>query len=280
MNSYKNNLEKARKYNAILLEKMKSVCEEYGITYYLDSGALLGAVRHQSFIPWDDDVDITFIREDYEKLLKVPREVWGDDFELVSYRNLGTNDKWLDYTTRLFYLGETVPVQTFDKLGGNIDKKYLNRIVLDCFVLDNTYSSKRRQNILVKKLTILYGLSMGHRGKLDMGEYHGISKVVVGVLAFVGRLLPLNFIINMYENSIKSVPGESGYLFVSNWPLSVLKLQFDKKWYEESTNVLIDGKEYNAPKEYHKLLTKIYGDYMKLPPEEKRKPYHIRKDEI
>lgn len=50
------NLEKAHRINRILMRKLHSVCEEYGITYYYDSGSLIGAVRHKDFIPWDDDI--------------------------------------------------------------------------------------------------------------------------------------------------------------------------------------------------------------------------------
>lgn len=62
------NLEKAHKINRILMRKLHSVCEEYGVTYFYDSGALIGAVRHHDFIPWDDDIDVAFTREEYNKL--------------------------------------------------------------------------------------------------------------------------------------------------------------------------------------------------------------------
>ena len=55
------NLEKAHKINRILMRKLHSVCEEYGVTYFYDSGALIGAVRHHDFIPWDDDIDVASV---------------------------------------------------------------------------------------------------------------------------------------------------------------------------------------------------------------------------
>ena len=64
------NLEKAHRINRILMRKLHSVCEEYGITYYYDSGSLIGAVRHKDFIPWDDDIDIAFTREELRKYLR------------------------------------------------------------------------------------------------------------------------------------------------------------------------------------------------------------------
>lgn len=82
------NLEKAHEINRILMRKLDSVCKEYGVTYYYDSGSLIGAVRHHDFIPWDDDIDIAFTREQYNKLLAIPKEAWGDDFELVKVKDL------------------------------------------------------------------------------------------------------------------------------------------------------------------------------------------------
>lgn len=82
------NLEKAHRINRILMRKLHSVCEEYGITYYYDSGSLIGAVRHKDFIPWDDDIDIAFTRKEFKKLKEVPKEAWGEDFELVEVKDL------------------------------------------------------------------------------------------------------------------------------------------------------------------------------------------------
>lgn len=68
------NLEKAHRINRILMRKLHSVCEEYGITYYYDSGSLIGAVRHKDFIPWDDDIDIAFTRKEFKSLRKYLRK--------------------------------------------------------------------------------------------------------------------------------------------------------------------------------------------------------------
>lgn len=69
-------LEKVHRANLRLLKEIDRICRKYKISYMLDSGTLLGAVRHEGFIPWDDDVDLAFTRANYEMFLKVaPREL-------------------------------------------------------------------------------------------------------------------------------------------------------------------------------------------------------------
>ena len=64
-------IKRVQEINRKILNEIARVCKKYGICYYLDCGALLGAVRHHSFIPWDDDVDISFTRTEYERFEKV-----------------------------------------------------------------------------------------------------------------------------------------------------------------------------------------------------------------
>ena len=70
-----------------ILKEMKRVCERYGLRYYLSSGTLLGAVRHQGFIPWDDDIDIEMPYEDYLKFVSIAPSALGEDFFLQNRKS-------------------------------------------------------------------------------------------------------------------------------------------------------------------------------------------------
>ena len=61
-----------------ILNKFDQVCQKYGITYWASFGTAIGAIRHQNFIPWDDDIDVGVMLDDYDKLLQIPSEEWGN----------------------------------------------------------------------------------------------------------------------------------------------------------------------------------------------------------
>ena len=67
-------LTRVHEANLKLLKEIDRICRKYRIQYMLDSGTLLGAVRHKGFIPWDDDIDICMLRDDYEKLIKLVKD--------------------------------------------------------------------------------------------------------------------------------------------------------------------------------------------------------------
>ncbi len=67
-----------------LFKRFNEICEKYGIKYWAFDGTLLGTVRHKGFIPWDDDLDLAMMREDFQRLRRVPKEEWGEDYELIA----------------------------------------------------------------------------------------------------------------------------------------------------------------------------------------------------
>ena len=96
-------LEKVHRANLRLLKEIDRICRKYKISYMLDSGTLLGAVRHEGFIPWDDDVDLAFTRANYEMFLKVaPREL-PEGMSLLRPEEIRGGKVFYDFTTRVIY---------------------------------------------------------------------------------------------------------------------------------------------------------------------------------
>lgn len=109
-----------------IMDEIHRVCTKNGLTYYLVGGTLLGAVRHQGFIPWDDDLDIAMPRADFDRFIHIAEKELGSEF----YLNwITTNPKYW-----LFFPKICLRNTTFDE--GVIKKDIPMGIFIDIFPLD------------------------------------------------------------------------------------------------------------------------------------------------
>lgn len=256
-----------------LLKEFDRVCEKYNIKYYLAAGTLLGAVRHKDFIPWDDDVDVYILREDYKEFMN-----HLNDFQFpfeVHWPQKDDTYFW-DYTTRLVYKKSKLK---FDK---NENEYYNHRnneyLFLDIFVLDRTYEGIKNRIQLVKLKTI-YGLAMSRRYKINYQDYTSpVSKVQAFILTHLGKLFKLSTLYRMYEIEAMKYNNDPQAIYEqpSNITIKFLgKLFYKKEWHKEITNLEIHGEHFKSPLQYEEVLESVYGNYMKLPPENLRIPEHV-----
>lgn len=278
MMNEKEYLEKAHEIMLKLLIEFDRVCQKYSIKYYVICGSLLGAIRHREFIPWDDDVDVAVPRKDFDKLIKIASAEWGQgSYCLVNYDDLGKHT-FLDFMTRLVYMDEEIPINIYNKIKGKGRDDIENRLPLDIYVLDNAANNERKHKILTSAIQGLYGLAMGHRAYLDYTEYTAKDKSIqtkVKLLSTIGKFIPLKFIFFMYEflrklnrdNNCDDYYESNGWIFCIPW-------RFPQNWFGEGTKIEISDHYFVGPEMYEMFLKKHYGNYMKLPSEDKRKPTH------
>lgn len=126
-----------------LLQEFDRVCREHSLQYYVDSGTLLGAIRHKGFIPWDDDLDIVMLREDYDKLLRLASEFQAPFF----LQNVNTDVRYTRVHSQLRYSGTTGIIQ--EEFG---KAKFHQGIFLDVFPLDGLPAEKKERRRFVGKL--------------------------------------------------------------------------------------------------------------------------------
>lgn len=271
-------LEKAHAILKKTLFEFDRVCRENDIQYYLICGSLLGAIRHQDLIPWDDDVDVALTRDNYNKLLAVAKKEWNnEEFCWVKYSELGKGT-FLDFMNRLVYMKEEIPVNIFNKIKGKGREDVQNHLAVDVYVLDKASDDEKKHNRQVKTIMGLYGLAMGHRAYVDYTEYENKDKktqTIVKVLSTVGKFIPLKLIFAIYEHvCVKYNTKETNDYFESNGWIYCIQWRFPQKWFMEGAEVTLGEGKVLAPRDYDAFLEKHYGNYMRLPAIRNRKPTH------
>ena len=155
-----------------ILKEIDRICRKHKIQYLMDAGTLLGAVRHKGFIPWDDDADVAFTRENYEKFKTVVRDELPEGMEFLEPDQMQGGKAFFDFTPRILYLNskthEDGPEMDF------YDGK-LNHIYVDLFIQDRLPDNKLAAGWTKFVQTVIYGLAMGHRYHLDYSKYSPVN---------------------------------------------------------------------------------------------------------
>ncbi len=265
-----------QKINQQILDEIDRVCRKYNICYYLDSGTLLGAVRHKGPIPWDDDMDVSFRREEFIKFERVVAQEWKDGRFLLHKPSDFANGKWMDWTNRIIWMEQIMPHAQYIEVGAEAAGKIMGKACVDIFVIDALPKKKFRQKKLFFDLLIDYGLAMGHRTFMDYHYYTVIQRMIIWTLSSVGKRMSMKKIITRYNKHVTKYNNiDTPYCFLGNYSWRTFRIVFRNEWFGHGSRVMFDGKEYCAPANPHEILSKAYGDYMILPPEEERVPQHM-----
>ena len=263
-------IKRVHEVNFDILSEIHRICKENNLCYFLDSGTLLGAVRHQDFIPWDDDLDIAVRREDFPRFVEVMRRELDDRFEFVMPDSL--NGNFYDFIPRVQLKHSQRRNPTEEDL--YYDNKQ-NKLCSDVFILDKVPSSKMAQKMQVLWTKALYGMAMGHRYSVDYSKYTPGNRILVAVLSRIGKCIKTEKIMRWQEKRARKYENtDATCRMVLNYPLPFIHQIYEEIWFKETASLPMHGGEFSGPKMYHEVLTSRYGDYMKLPPEDKRVPEH------
>ena len=265
-------LEKVHRANLRLLKEIDRICRKYKISYMLDSGTLLGAVRHEGFIPWDDDVDLAFTRANYEMFLKVaPREL-PEGMSLLRPEEIRGGKAFYDFTTRVIYDNSRVHE---DNEQMQFYEGKLNHLWVDLFVLDRLPDSKVGAWSAKFLQKVIYGMAIAHRDQIDFSKYSLMDKLRVGVLAGVGHLVPMPVLFKLQRlAAAKDRKKKTKHWYYSNYQPDYLYVTLEGAWCEHAVDLPFEDTKLMVPVGYEHVLEWIYGDYMTLPPVEKRVPAH------
>ena len=250
------------------LDYFAEFCRDNDLKWWLDYGTLLGAVRHKGYIPWDDDIDVSMMREDYETLKKLFNDYASRNGN--RYRLLDAElDKSYPYT-----FGKIVDTETI--LYEGTQEVITTGVYMDVFAVDNAPSDVKKYRKMLKRRD-----SLGKLRKVKLLEENPDIKSAryrkVIMLKRLLTLVPMHVIISrIHKNAIKYEGVKTGKIASFQWPYGNFEFYLDDDFFDELIELSFEGKSYPAPAKYDEWLTEHYKDYMTLPPVEDRVQHNVR----
>ena len=249
-------IEEAKKIELDILYFIDSFCKEHGINYCINYGTLIGAIRHKGFIPWDDDIDLSMTRENYEKFIQLFSEKQSR-YKLLS---LETDDQYfnnfikiVDPTTKII---DTRNTKTYD-----------SGVFIDIFPMD-TFNDTKVVDICYK-LESFKLLSFSKHKNIVYGDSK-LKDLIRTLFWLLLRPVSPRFFANQIEKQIQKYRVKDGK-YIAFIPSKFKEKEvFTKETFEDLIEVPFEHQTLSAPKQYDALLKQYYGDYMTLPPKEKQ----------
>lgn len=260
-------LKKLHEVELEILDEVVKICDKYNLTYFLVGGTLLGAVRHQGFIPWDDDLDVGMPRKDYEKFIKLCSKELNEKYILD---NKDTNPKYYLNFIKI-RKRDTIFEQDFQE---NYDGP--KGIWLDIFPYDNAKTNTSKKVAIQNKINRSIFAILHYKNKFFLSNRKLWIKKIICILF---RPVSNRFLLNLQDKVLKWNENKEDYnYFVSSSTTYDYRTELiEKNKYIPTIKLEFEGKLYKVPKEYDYILTRVYGDYMELPPEEKRITHNPRR---
>ena len=258
-------LRKLQKTELEMLIELDRICRKYDIEYSLDGGTLLGAIRHNGFIPWDDDADVVMLRPEYDKFYEAcKKELDKDRFFLQDYR---TDSKYRWGYSKMRRNG------TLFLREGQEHVKCNQAIFVDLFVYDNVpdHPITRRLHLFACYL-------------IRKGQY-----------SEVGRKTSKSLFMRMWYELVYKIPRDWYFVWIEKIAAKTAKKRSElvrhmtypyrkecryglpRRCFDKYIEKDFEGHSFKIFEEYDIYLRKLYGDYMKLPPVEDRKVHPASK---
>ncbi|MCX4362008.1 MAG: LicD family protein [Clostridia bacterium] len=245
-----------------IAEYLDKICQENGLTLFMSGGTLLGAVRHKGYIPWDDDIDMYLSRPEYDKLIEIFRAQGNSGrYKLLSHE--------LD-NNYLYPFAKLIDTQTVLIESGGYAGVGMGLFV-DIFPVDGLGNSVEQAKKHMKKCNKWITLNLSLLVKPWRKNRSFAKNFAIACLRVIAKMYGAKKIHKKLRAIVMSLPyEESEYVGEFIDEIGDKRIMLKKEMFEDYEMMDFENLKLKAPKNWDKFLKQYYGDYMQLPPEEKR----------
>lgn len=265
------NSDELKKELLAIFVDLIALCDKHGLEYYLSGGTAIGALRHQGFIPWDDDIDIYLKREDYNRFLALAPALSRPEspYEII------------DPTMPGYYLAFAKFCRKESTIWESEDRPFLTGLYIDVFPLDEWDGSNKNIELAIRyrKTWEAYSRSVTRplRGEWKVALSKLDLKKTLGLCHSAWLRTQSNRLdakLRRMEEEIQDIHGDYLYCYGLNQALQ--NKVYPKAWFEGRVDVQFEGIRVKTHTGTHEYLSKQFGDYMTPPPEAERVSLHGR----
>ena len=252
--------EELKRVHEILLDlfkEFKRVCEKYNLKYLANGGTLIGAARHHGFIPWDDDMDISMMYDDYVRLLGIPSDEFKYPYYLQSYKS----DEVSEISAARIRNSSTTGCTKWEY--DNLKIPSHNKgLFVDIFPLFPVSADSKVRIAQKKKLDDLWKSIRGWNAvkSIELGYSTPYAEYIPNWEAVKGQY-SLSQLKQMYMDACNEMAGEGELYGMTSFRTHSEKLMWPREWFDDVIEMPFEDTSICVPKSYDEILTKTYGDW-------------------
>ena len=255
-----------------IFKEFVRVCEKHHLRYFVDSGTLIGAMRHKGFVPWDDDIDVMMPRDDFDKFVKLQYEYEGTPYFIQTWRT----DPHYTYCFAKLRDSSTTFIENF-----YVNHRINHGLWIDIFVLDGvSYKVKPREKFAHRFRFTWWMSYMSYLPQLTR-KFHketffkDLGLNIIGCLFYI--MDPFHIRNRIVERFMKKHTLDKAKMVANYYDFKPKKQAMRKELFDEYIQVPFEDMMVNAPKGYDEYLTILYGDWRTPPPKDKQIGMHFDK---